>query len=451
MIAQNKRRRIIADTHPTAASADMRVALNSPNSQPADTGKRASRRPAKSRKKAKKPYPSFPLTPHPNGQFCKKIRGQLRYFGTIADPEAALKSYQRYCDALHTGKIDKVPRGGATTVAILANEFLRSKEEKRENGELTPGTFVEYHRHCERMVEFFGGNREVAAIDRNDLEEYRAFLRRGVNATTLSNRVGGARSILKFAYDDELIEAPIRFGAAFKRPKKLLLRKAKAEAGRVHFHAEEIRRILAVAPTGLKAMVLLGINCGLGNTDIGELPLSRVDLEQGMIDFPRVKTGIERRCPLWPETAEAIRASILDTEKRKITRSPGAEGLMFVTRQGHPFVRVVYESSRDGRPTVITHDAVKTAMQRAMQKAGIDMPGLGFYGLRRSFETIGSGSGHQVAVDHIMGHAPLSSDMGAVYRQGVPDEALEKVTDHVRDWLFGAQKKSIRPRSRTTA
>jgi hypothetical protein len=44
---------------------------------------------------AGKPYPAFPLTRHPSGQFCKKIRGKLFYFGSVADSEAALERYHR--------------------------------------------------------------------------------------------------------------------------------------------------------------------------------------------------------------------------------------------------------------------------------------------------------------------------------------------------------------------
>jgi hypothetical protein len=36
--------------------------------------------PAKTVKPAK-PCPDFPLTAHPAGLWCKKIRGQLHYFG----------------------------------------------------------------------------------------------------------------------------------------------------------------------------------------------------------------------------------------------------------------------------------------------------------------------------------------------------------------------------------
>ena len=45
-----------------------------------------------------------------------------------------------------------------------------------------------------------------------------------------------------------------------------------------------------------------GVNCGFGNGDCASLPLSAVNLDAGWIDFPRPKTGINRRCPLWPET-----------------------------------------------------------------------------------------------------------------------------------------------------
>lgn len=86
------------------------------------------------------------------------------------------------------------------------------------------------------------------------------------------------------------------------------------------------------------------------------------------------------------------------------------------------------------------HDAVSSAIQKAMKKAGVTLKGLGFYGLRRSFETIGAETGNQVAVDHIMGHVPPSSDMGALYRQHVAEAALRQVTDHVRQWLFGRSR-----------
>ncbi len=51
-----------------------------------------------------KPYPDFPLTAHPCGQWCKKIRGHLYYFGPWSDPDGALKTYFERKDDLHAGR-----------------------------------------------------------------------------------------------------------------------------------------------------------------------------------------------------------------------------------------------------------------------------------------------------------------------------------------------------------
>jgi hypothetical protein len=72
----------------------------------------------------------------------------------------------------------------------------------------------------------------------------------------------------------------------------------------------------------------------------------------------------------------------------------------------------------------------------------VKRPGLGFYALRHTTETVGGEVRDQVALDHIMGHAPQASDMGSVYREKIGDDRLEAVTDHIHEWLFPKQRKA---------
>lgn len=403
--------------------------------------KRTAEKVAKGHGAASKPYKSFPLTAHRNGQFVKKIRGKLFYFGSVKDPDAALSCYHEHCEGLHSGRITEVTRDAGITVGALANRFLEAAEARRDAGELAQRTFVDYYRDCERLVGFFGRDRAVETITRDDLKALRKHLARGITPETLNGRIGVTRSVFKFAYEEELVEKPIRFGKDLRRPDRRLLRRSRAEAGRKHFLAGEIRMLLDAAPLQLRAMILLGINCGMGNLDVAALPTNCIDIEHGWIDYPRAKTGVRRRCPLWPETIKAIVAVQQDSKAVRIKPTPEAHGLLFVTRRGHPFVRSAAKVLPNGRPHVVEHDAIATTLKRIMDRKGIAIRGLGFYGLRRSFETIGAETGNQVAVDHIMGHVPASSDMGAVYRQHVAEGALRQVTNHVRTWLFGAAAK----------
>jgi len=75
------------------------------------------------RQKPPKPYKSFPLTAHNNGQWCKKIRGKVHFFGVWADPQAALGNYLRVTPDLHAGRqpSEVTVAGEDPTVKEVAN------------------------------------------------------------------------------------------------------------------------------------------------------------------------------------------------------------------------------------------------------------------------------------------------------------------------------------------
>jgi len=169
-------------------------------------------------------------------------------------------------------------------------------------------------------------------------------------------------------------------------------------------------------------MILLGINCGLGNSDCANLEFRHLDLKLGWLDFPRPKTGVARRCPLWPETVEALKAAIAERPE-PLERAYAPR--VFITKYGRPWLT-------DGsRNSPLSHEFAKLLDQLSITRAGRN-----FYSLRHLFETVGGESRDQPAVDTIMGHAPNAADMAAVYREGVSENRLRAATGCVREWLF---------------
>jgi integrase len=234
-----------------------------------------------------------------------------------------------------------------------------------------------------------------------------------------------------------LIDKPIRFGPGFKRPSKKTIRLQRAKSGKRQFEADEIHAMLDKAGPQLRAMILLGVNCGFGNTDVASLPLKALDLEKGWANFPRPKTGIERRAKLWPETISAIRKAL---DLRAKPKDEADVDRLFLTRFGTAWVKVStkeVEKEVDGERKkilkVVPDDSVTKEMRKLLKS--LDINGhRNFYTLRHVFATIAGGSRDQPAVDHVMGHADDS--MPANYRHDIGDDRLEAVAEHVRRWLF---------------
>ncbi|HEY7312477.1 MAG TPA: tyrosine-type recombinase/integrase [Gemmataceae bacterium] len=372
--------------------------------------------PAPSGKPAK-PYPDFPLTAHPVGQWCKKIRGRLYYFGKWDDPDAALDAYLKQKDDLHAGKKPR-PDAEGVTVKDVANAFLNHKKSLLDAGELSPHTWAKYKTAADETIAHLGKSRLAADLDSQDFAALRERMAAKWGLHRLADMIQHVRSIFKHGYDAGLIPVPTRFGPGFARPTKKAIRLHKAQQGPRLFTAEEIGRLLDTATVSLRAMILLGINAGMGNADCANLPLLALDLDKGWLDFPRPKTGVARRCPLWPETMAALRDVLA---KRPEAKSTEDAGLVFLTKYGDSWAK-----ESEGGP--ITKET-----RKLMNKLGINSH-RNFYTLRHTFRTVADESKDQPAVDFIMGHEV--PHMSAVYRETISDARLRAVADHVHGWLF---------------
>lgn len=387
-----------------------------------------------------KPYPTYPLFAHATGRWAKKIRGAFVYFGKVADDpkgEKALALWLEQRDDLLAGRKPRKPGDDRPTLADLCNRFLTAKLSLVQTGELTQRSFLDYRRMTDGVIAALGKNRLVADLRSDDFETLRKSLARTRGPVALGNEIARVRVLFKFGYDADLIDRPVKYGPHFKRPSKKTLRLARKEKGPRMLEAPELRRLIQMAGQPLGAMILLGINAGLGASDIARLRQSNLDLKGGWLDYPRPKTGIDRRVPLWPETVKSLETTLAMRPKPKV---PDNDTLVFITKYGHPWARMSPDKKDNEGNVVklgIPLDAIGQKFAKLLDDAGLKRRGLGFYALRHTLETVGGDAKDQVALDAIMGHA--RDDMASLYRERISNDRLRAVVEHVRGWLFGAK------------
>lgn len=423
----------------------------------------ASRTARNSAGKPSKPYKDFPLFAHATKRWAKKIKGKLHYFGPWYDPDGALSRFLDQKDDLYAGRKPR-KRGEGLTMRELCNRFLTAKQHQLDTGEIVWHTFSDYKKTTDRLISVIGKNRLVADLAADDFAELRTDIAKTRSVVSLGNEINRVRVVFNFGYQNHLIDQPVRYGSAFKRPSKKVLRKERNKNGKRMFEAAEVRAMIDAAGKRLQAMILLAINCGFGNADCGTLPLNAVDLGRGWIDYPRPKTGIERRCPLWDETIDALREVI---ETRPTTKDEADADLVFITARGQRWAKQtsdnpvtketrklldrinVYVCKKCEATTMMEADPKGNkcpkceAQLREPEAEGIHRRGLGFYALRHTFRTVADEIRDFPAVNHIMGHA--DDTMGAVYRERIADDRLQAVVAHVHEWLFGADADGTNP------
>jgi len=300
---------------------------------------------------------------------------------------------------------------------------MDAKQHQLDAEELTPRSFNEYKATCDLLVEQFGKRRLADDLAAPDFEAPRATMARRLGPVALGNAVQRVRTVFKYGLEAGKLDQPMRYGPQFKKPSKTVMRKHRTKTGPKLFEAEEVRKLLGAAGVQLRAMLYLGLNCGFGGHDCAALPLSAPDLERGWVNFPRPKTGVSRRCPLWPETVAALRAAL---EARPKPDEYAACGVFFVTKYGKPWVQ-------GNKAEALSHEFTNLT-----KRLGIEgRKGRGFYTLRHVFRAAADASGDFPAVRLVMGHVDSSID--DVYRERIDDTRLEDVVALVRRWLWAEE------------
>jgi integrase len=357
----------------------------------------------------------FPLTLHPTGQYCKKIKGKIRYFGT--DKKKAIEKYLAQATYLHGAQslVQKIPND-KMTLKKLCDLYLHYQNSRVLVGDITAKHYNDLKYSLGRLMAFLGQGCRIENISTLDLQNYKRKLQSSYPSVDRQNlHIGLMKAMFHWARKNDVLESIPNINAISK---DRVVHKEKYT-----FNKKQIRKLLSTADVKMKAMIWLGLNCGFGCTDCSRLQWKDLDFKNNRVKLVRKKTGVGRNLPLWPETIQALK------------EVPRSGTFVFVTSKGHPWIRTTATTIDNGEPKYIYDNRITTKFSRLMKKVGIKAPkGTGFYALRRTAATIAARSGYPFAVQRLLGHVDLT--MATRYVQDV-SEQTDRVIENSRKHFIG--------------
>ena len=356
----------------------------------------------------------FPLALHPTGQYCKKIKGKIRYFGT--DKKQALERYLAQATYLHGCQNSiQIASNGNMTLRELCDLYLQYQHSKVLAEDLTPKHHNDQISSLSKLMSFLGQGCKIESISTLDLQNYKRKLQSAyASVDRLNLNISVMKAMFHWARRNDVLETIPNIDA---------ISKGKVVHKEMYtFSSEQIKKLLSAADMKMRAMIWLGLNCGFGCTDCGKLKWKDLDLKKGRVRLARNKTGIRRNFPLWPETIQALK------------ELPRSGQLVFYTSEGHPWVTTLVKTNGDGEREYTSVNRITPTFSRLMKKVRIHAPkGTGFYALRRMAATMAARSGDPFAVQRLLGHVDLT--MATRYVQDV-SEQTDRVIENSRKYVI---------------
>ncbi len=356
----------------------------------------------------------FPLTLHPTGQYCKKIKGKLRYFGT--DKKRALENYLTQATFLHgTQSLMQKASNDKMTLRQLVDLYLQYQHARVLADNLTPRHYDEQIYGLNRLTAFLGQGCRIESISTLDMQNYKRKLQTHYASVDRVNlNISIMKAMFHWARRNDVLQNIPNIDA---------ISKSKVVHKEMYtFNSQQINKLLSAADVKMKAMIWLGLNCGFGCTDCGKLQWSDLDFKDGRVKLARNKTGVERNFPLWPETMQALK------------ELPRSGPFVFYTSRGHLWIRAMVKTNDDGERKYTFVNRITPTFSRLMKKVNIHAPkGTGFYSLRRTAATVAARSGDPFAVQRLLGHVDLT--MATRYVQDV-SEQTDRVIQNSRKYVL---------------
>ena len=371
----------------------------------------------------KKDHPGYPLTAHPSGQWSKKIRGHVYYFGRLDDPDAALALWNQEGEYLLAGLTPPEYTNGMIVEELIGKHCIDVSDRVVTN-HLSNATQRLYKVAYQLLKEAGIYKIAIQSIGPQHFTIIQGILERSGRALrTQKNLIVAVKAIFNWGRQMGFYEHEIRYGPRFVLPSLNAIEAEQEEKGVCRFLERDlILEALGVASPVQKIAILLGINCGFYPGDTCAIPIDRIHLNVIIPYhyFRRAKNRQRRMAALWPETVETIR-EYLDKYRSPIESS---ERHLILTQAGRPYGEYGADALSRSFNTLIKDKRRK---------------GASLGSLRHTYGTVVDLVPDQAMIDLTMGHTSKTLQK-RVYRQFNLNELerLSALAQIVREWLFGS-------------
>jgi len=179
----------------------------------------------------------------------------MYYFGK--DKAEALRLYHEQATSLHTGTGRETARKQDLSLRTLCNLYLEHQDSRAVVGEISHRHFYDVKSRLQEFAKFVGPTQVVGDVTTLQVQSYRQkLIKDGKQADTINTKLSAVKSLFNWATENGVVE----YGPNLRAVKKVPTKKVERQT----FTPKQVQLLLEEAGTQMRAMILLGLNCGFG-------------------------------------------------------------------------------------------------------------------------------------------------------------------------------------------
>lgn len=183
-------------------------------------------------------------------------------------------------------------------------------------GDIQQSTLDSLLKSLRSVLTYFPDDLRMSELTHGQIREAKSKMLEKLNRRTTKNRVMDLRRMLKWFYDSD-------FGQGHVRPthfEEVFVVRNAVRADVKPYGTALLKPLLLRANDRERLYIMLALNCGMYQSDIGRLTLDEINVDDGYVFWDREKEPLNPfnvRHDLWPETLKLARQFVQPTGNQK--------------------------------------------------------------------------------------------------------------------------------------